>query len=80
MTDLEYGPENFVFLLSFMRCILRILHLVAEFQEGIFEIVEARGRRFAIAGSANRRHGWRYGMDEDNEVDVMQYSRRSCLI
>lgn len=57
MTDLEYRPENFIFLLSFMRCILRILHLVAEFQQGIFKIVEASGRRFAIAGSADRRHG-----------------------
>jgi hypothetical protein len=34
-----------LFLLSFMRCVFRILHFVAEFQQGIFNIVEAGGRR-----------------------------------
>ena len=64
MTDLEYRPEDLVFLLSFMRCVFRILHFVAEFQQCVFEIVETSGRRFAIAGSANRRHGGRYITDK----------------
>jgi len=57
VTDLEYGPENFIFLLSFMRGILCILHLIAEFKQGIFDIVEARWWRFAIARGADWRHG-----------------------
>lgn len=78
MADLEYRPENFIFLLSFMRCVFRILHFVAEFQQGIFNIVEAGGRRFAIAGSANWRHNWRYATGEDNEINAMRYLKQSC--
>ena len=75
MADLENRPENFIFFLSFMRCVFCVLHFVAEFQQGIFDILEAGGRRFAIAGSANGRHGRRYVTDEDNVIDVMGYSK-----
>lgn len=56
VTDLEYRPENFIFLLSFMRRILSILHLIAELQQGIFNVVEAGGWWFAIASGADWRH------------------------
>lgn len=56
VTDLEYGPEDFVFLLSFMGGVLGIFHLIAELKQGIFEIVEASWGRLAIARGANGRH------------------------
>jgi len=56
VADLEDGPENFVFLLSLMRSILGIFHLIAELEQSIFDIVEAGRRRFAISGCANGRH------------------------
>ena len=56
VTDLEYGPEDFVFLLSFMGGVLGIFHLIAELKQGIFEIVEASRGRLAIARGANGRH------------------------
>lgn len=43
-------------LLALMRRVFRVFHLVAEFQQGIFDIVKALWRGFAIAGGAYRRH------------------------
>jgi hypothetical protein len=56
VANLEDGPEHFVSLLSIMRSVLSILHLIAELEQGVFNIVEAGRRRFAIAGCANGRH------------------------
>lgn len=67
MTDLEYGPEDFVFLLSFVGGVFGIFHLIAELEQGIFEIVKASGRRLAIARRADGRHfrGIVGGTEED---------------
>lgn len=56
VADLEDGPQHLVFLLSLVRGILGILHLIAELEKSVFYVVEAGWRRFAIAGSANGRH------------------------
>ena len=43
-------------LFALVRSVLGILHLVAELQQGIFDIVESVGWRFAVARGANRWH------------------------
>lgn len=52
MANLENGPEHLVFLLALMRCIFGILHLIAEFQERVFDVIEACWGWFAIARCA----------------------------
>ena len=56
MCDLEDGPHHLVLLLALVRCILRVLHLVLEFEECVFDVVEAFWRRLAIARAADRWH------------------------
>lgn len=48
MTDLEDRPENFLAFLPLVRGVLGVLHLVAELQESVFEIVEAVWWRLSI--------------------------------
>ncbi len=36
MADLEYGPEYFLSFLAVMWSVLRILHLIAEFEQSVF--------------------------------------------
>jgi hypothetical protein len=50
MRDLEDGPKRFATLLALVRGVFGIFHLVGEFEEGVFDVVEAFGRRFAGAG------------------------------
>jgi hypothetical protein len=45
----------------------------------IFQISHQR-TSFAIAGSANWRHNWRYATGEDNEINAMRYLKQSCWI
>lgn len=56
MSDLKDGPDHFVLLLPFVRGILGVLELVGEFEQSVFDVFEAVGRRLAILGAANRRH------------------------
>lgn len=56
MGDLEDGPDHFVLLLSFVRGIFGILELVGEFEQSVFDVFEAVGRRLAVFGAADRRH------------------------
>lgn len=49
MAYLKNRPQHLVFLLALMRCILGVFHLVVEFEEGIFYVVEAGRRGFAGA-------------------------------
>ena len=55
MCDLEDGPQHLVLLLALVAGVLGVLHLVAEFQQGVFEVFEAIGRWFAVLGGAD---GW----------------------
>jgi len=57
MRDLEDGPERFATLLALVRGVFGIFHLVGEFEEGVFDVVEAFGGRFAGAGWADGGHG-----------------------
>jgi hypothetical protein len=73
MANLENRPKNLMFLLSLVRRILGIFHLIAEFQQGIFYVVEACWWGFAIAGScADGRHGgecsWWLKQREEQEI------------
>lgn len=46
-------------LLPLMRRVLGIFHLVAEFEEGVFDVVEASGWGLAHTRGADWRHsGW----------------------
>jgi predicted SpoU family rRNA methylase len=56
MTNLEYGPQYFMSLLSVVRRILGIFHFVAKLQESVFDVVEACGGRFCVTGCADWRH------------------------
>jgi hypothetical protein len=50
MTDLKYWPQDLVSFFALMGSVLRILHLVAKFQQGVFDIVESIWWRLAVAG------------------------------
>ncbi len=56
MADLEYGPEDFLSFLALMRSVLGILHLVAEFEESVFYIIEAIWWWFPISRRPYGRH------------------------
>lgn len=56
MGDLKDGPENFMTLFAFVCGVLGVFHLVAEFQEGVFDVVEAVRWGFAVARGAYWRH------------------------
>ena len=58
MTDLEDRPQHLMLLLAVVGCVFGIFHLVAEFEERVFDVVEAWGWCFAIARGSYRRHGW----------------------
>jgi hypothetical protein len=55
MTYLKYRPEDLMSFLALMRRILRIFHFIGEFQERVFDVVEAFGWGFAVARGAD---GW----------------------
>ena len=55
--DLEDRPQHLVLFLAFVRGVFGILHLVRELEEGVFDVVEALGRRLAVARGAEGRHG-----------------------
>ena len=57
MCDLEDGPQHLVLLLALVARVLGILHLVAEFEEGVFEVLEAVGWWFTVLGGADGWHG-----------------------
>jgi hypothetical protein len=57
MGDLEDRPQHLVLLLALVRGVLGVLHLVGEFEKGVFDVVEALWRRLTVAGCAERRHG-----------------------
>lgn len=54
--DLKDRPQHLVLLLALVRGVLGVLHLVAELEEGVFDVVEALGRRLAVFRGAERRH------------------------
>ncbi len=54
--DLEYRPQDLMPLLTLMRSVLCILHLVAELEQGIFDIIKAIWRWLATACRAYWRH------------------------
>ena len=58
MCDLKNGPEDFVALFTLVRTVFGVFHLVAERDEGVFDVVEAVGWGFAVAGGAD---GWHRG-------------------
>lgn len=49
MAYLEYRPHDFMALFAFMRGILGVFHLVTEFEQRIFNVVEAIWRWLSIA-------------------------------
>jgi hypothetical protein len=54
--NLKDGPQSLISLLSLVRRILGVFHLVGELEEGVFDVVEAVWWRFAVAGTADRWH------------------------
>lgn len=56
MSDLEDGPENFVFLFAFVAGGLGVFHFVFEFEKGVFDVFEAFWWRLAVLGGADRWH------------------------
>ncbi len=62
MSDLKNRPEDFIPFLAFVRGILGIAHLVAEFEKCIFEVFEAVRGRFTIPGGAYGGHGVFYSI------------------
>ena len=56
MTDLKNWPQNLVPLLALVRRVLCVLHLIAELEQSVFQIVEAIRRRFPIARRSYGRH------------------------
>lgn len=58
MTNLKNGPQDLVSLLALMRGVLGVLHLVAELEQRIFQVVEAVWRRFTVARRSYGRHSW----------------------
>ena len=56
MTDLKYRPQNLMSFLSFVGSVLGVLHLITEFEEGVFNIVKAIRWGFAITRRTYRWH------------------------
>lgn len=56
MRDLEYGPFHLLPLLALVRRILGVFHFVRKFEQRIFDIIEAVGRRLFVAGTTDGRH------------------------
>lgn len=56
MAYLKNRPQHLVLLLALVRRVLGVLHLVAEFQERVFYVVEARRWGFAVARGADGGH------------------------
>lgn len=57
MGDLEDGPQHLVLLLALVARVLGVFEPVLELEEGVFDVVEAVGRGFAVfAGAAYRWH------------------------
>ena len=56
MSDLKYGPKHLVLLLAFVTGILGVFHLVAEFQQSVFDVLEAIRWRFAVFGGPDSGH------------------------
>jgi hypothetical protein len=57
MSDLKDRPEHLVPLLSFVRRIFGVFHLVCELEERVFDVVEAVWWGFAVSRAADGRHG-----------------------
>jgi len=64
--DLHDGPEDFMSLLSFVGRGLGIFHLVGKFEEGVLDVLEALGWRFAVSACAA--DGWHDGHLIENVV------------
>ena len=59
--DLEDGPQHLVLLLALVARVLGVFEAVLEFEEGVFDVVEAVGRGFAVFACASYRwHGGRF--------------------
>lgn len=56
MGDLKDGPEHFVLLFAFVRGGLGVFHFVFEFEEGVFDVLEAVWWRLAVFGGADCGH------------------------
>lgn len=56
MCDLEDGPRHLVLLLSFVGCILSVLHLVLEFEQRVFDVLKAL--RWSLLRGACRADWW----------------------
>lgn len=78
MTDLKYRPQNLVSLLALVRCVLGVLHLVAEFEQRVFQVVEAVWRRFAITRRSYRRH-FLFGLGGVRSRGKFGVRRENCL-
>lgn len=48
MRYLKSWPDHLMLLPSFMARIFGVFHLVGELEKGVFDVLEAIGRRFAI--------------------------------
>ena len=48
MGNLKDRPQHLMSLFALMRCVLGVLHLIAELQQSILDIVEAVWWRLAI--------------------------------
>jgi hypothetical protein len=61
MGDLKDRPQHLVLLLALVRGVLGVLHLVGELEQGVLDVLEAIGRRLAVARGAEGRHVAEFG-------------------
>lgn len=71
VTDLKNRPHHLVLLLAVVRGVLGVLHLVAELEQRVFDVVEARWRGFARARRADGRHAGVQGGTDDGRRRVV---------
>lgn len=79
MGDLEDRPQHLMLLLALVRSVLGVLHLVRELEQGVFDVVEAIGRRLAVTRGAEGRHVWCCGV-RVGSFEVMRRQRSKNAI
>jgi hypothetical protein len=72
---LEDGPDHFVLFLAFSGRVFSVFHLVGEFEEGVFQVVEAVWRGFF--GGARGADGWHFGSNCTNDMGEWRWTEET---